>query len=122
MIYVHNVTCPTSTIFDIGFIGYYYQMALEYFARTEEKQRKLCHVVYFPVLGFRNWSDKVGASSRWSFDPNSAWCSIKTKTIRKTHPTLPSLGLFPLHITFGPHSRGYISRVDMEFATHYHWH
>ena len=58
MICVHNVTCRINTIFDIGFIGYYCQMALEYFARTEEKQRKLCHVVYFPVLGFRNWSNK----------------------------------------------------------------
>ena len=29
-----------------------------------------------------------GASSRWLFRPNSAWCSIETMTIGKTHPTL----------------------------------
>ena len=33
---------------------------------------------------------KWGASSRWSFGPNSAWCSIETTTIGKTQPTLES--------------------------------
>ena len=28
---------------------------------------------------------KWGASSRWSFGPNSAWGSLETKTIGKTH-------------------------------------
>ena len=31
---------------------------------------------------------KGGAFSRWSFDPNSAWGSIETMTIGKTHLTL----------------------------------
>ena len=31
---------------------------------------------------------KWGASSRWSFDPNSAWGCIETTTIEMTHPTL----------------------------------
>ena len=31
---------------------------------------------------------KRGASSRWSFRPNSAWGSIETATIGKTHPTV----------------------------------
>ena len=31
---------------------------------------------------------KLDASSRWSFGPNSAWGSITTMTIGKTHPTL----------------------------------
>ena len=31
---------------------------------------------------------KWGASSRLSFDPNSAWGSIETTTIGKAHPTL----------------------------------
>ena len=31
---------------------------------------------------------KWGASSRWSFGPNSAWNSIWTTTIGKTYPTL----------------------------------
>ena len=31
---------------------------------------------------------KWGASFRWSFDPNSAWSSIETMTIGKTHPSL----------------------------------
>ena len=31
---------------------------------------------------------KWGASSRWSFRPNSAWGSKETTTIGKTHPTL----------------------------------
>ena len=31
---------------------------------------------------------KWGASSRWSFHPNSAWRSIETMTIGKTHPSL----------------------------------
>ena len=113
MICALNVTCRTSTIFDIGFIGYYCQMALEYFVRTEEKQRKLCHVVYFPALGFRNWSDKLGASSRWSFGPNPASWSKETTTIKKTHPTLPSLGLSPLHITFQGPIRGVIFQGSM---------
>ena len=37
---------------------------------------------------------KWGASSQWSFGPNSAWGSIEMTTIGKTHPTLPSLGHF----------------------------
>ena len=57
MICALNATCRTNIIFDIGFIGYYYQMELEYFVRTEEKLRKLCHVVYFLVLEFRNRSN-----------------------------------------------------------------
>ena len=31
---------------------------------------------------------KWGASLQWSFGPNSAWGSIETATIGKTHPTL----------------------------------
>ena len=31
---------------------------------------------------------KWGASSRWSFRPNSAWGSIETTNLAKTHPTL----------------------------------
>ena len=33
---------------------------------------------------------KWGASSRWTFDPNSAWESIGMMTIGKTSPTLIS--------------------------------
>ena len=36
----------------------------------------------------RFWDLKWGASSRWSFGPNSAWWSIETTIIRKAHPTL----------------------------------
>ena len=36
-------------------------------------------------------TDKVGASSRWSFGPNSAWGRRETTTIRKTHSTLYSI-------------------------------
>ena len=31
---------------------------------------------------------KKGASLRWSFRPNSAWGSLETTVIGKTHPTL----------------------------------
>ena len=33
-------------------------------------------------------SVKWGAPSQWSFRPNSAWGSLKTTTIARTHPTL----------------------------------
>ena len=56
MICVLNATCQTSITFDIDFIVYYYQMELEYFARTEEKLRRLYHVVYFLVPEFRKRS------------------------------------------------------------------
>ena len=39
-----------------------------------------------PLFGRENL--KWGASSRWSFRPNSAWGSIETTTIRETHPAL----------------------------------
>ena len=34
---------------------------------------------------------KWGATSRWSLGPNSAWSSIETMIIGKTHPTLLQL-------------------------------
>ena len=44
----------------------------------------------FWFLHLRKFSFKLkwGASSRWSFGSNSAWSSIETTTIGKTHPTL----------------------------------
>ena len=38
-----------------------------------------------------------GAPSRWSFGPNSAWSSIETMAIGKTHPTLfvKTMPLYP---------------------------
>ena len=44
-------------------------------------------LLYFGYLCNLKW----GASSRWSFRPNSTWGSIETSTIRKTHPTLQLL-------------------------------
>ena len=46
-----------------------------------------------------------GASSRWSFGPNSALVSIETKTIGKTHPTLQVLvQLIIKHLTGKDHT------------------
>ena len=36
---------------------------------------------------------KLGASSRWSFDPTSAWDCTETKIIGKRIPPYPSLPL-----------------------------
>ena len=37
---------------------------------------------------------KWGASSRWSFRPNSVWGSVGTTTIGKTNPTLWHINRF----------------------------
>ena len=39
---------------------------------------------------------KWGASSRWSFGPNSVWGSVETMTIGKTHPNLIPLFIVSL--------------------------
>ena len=60
--------------------------------RSFEIERKLSNfkpsIKTFKLI-FRNI--KWGASSRWSFDPNSAWGSIGTMTIGKTHSSLYSM-------------------------------
>ena len=54
-----------------------------------------------PSYGFNHYHKnlKWGASSRWSFCPNSAWSSIETTTIGKTHPTveLKIVGIRPIY-------------------------
>ena len=48
----------------------------------------------YPIFqGFRMIT-KVGAFSRWSYRPTSAWGSIETITMSKTHPTLTYFYLF----------------------------
>ena len=52
-----------------------------------------CHSAYFLQIRLNlrpKQSVKWGASSRWSFRPNSAWSSTETTTIGKTHPTFYS--------------------------------
>ena len=42
----------------------------------------------YSLTDYKNKKLKWGASSRWSFRPNSVWGSIETMTIWKPHPTL----------------------------------
>ena len=48
----------------------------------------LPHKIGFVYYSNFIWNIKWGASSRWSFRPNSTWGRIETMTIAKTHPAL----------------------------------
>ena len=49
------------------------------------------HIEWSIKMVYIHTVSKVGVSSRWSFRPNSAWGSIETMTMEKTHPTLKLL-------------------------------
>ena len=46
---------------------------------------------------------KWGASSRWLFRPNFTCCSIETRTIGKTHPTLSATKLLLIYLNLVLH-------------------
>ena len=72
---------------------------LSYDSRSNEKVNSgQIKVIWINHDNFKKWPRfreviepfidqlKRGTSSRWSFGPNSAWGSIETTTMGKTHP------------------------------------
>ena len=72
------------------------KLVLVFALETKEFYNFEINHIVLPFNGFydvysKSWLKyiiKRGASSRWSFRPNSAWGRIETTTIAKTHPTL----------------------------------
>ena len=72
------------------------KLVLVFALETKEFYNFEINHIVLPFNGFydvysKSWLKyiiKRGASSRWSFRPNSAWGTIETTTIAKAHPTL----------------------------------
>ena len=66
---------------------------------TETVHRTVGNVtVSWTITG--NHELKWSGRSRWLFRPNSAWGSKETTAIRKTHPTLVKVNLWPINEFF----------------------
>ena len=72
--------CHKMTIWIYYVKDYYYMVCLKVYYHIK---LDLCTTVTACI-----WNIKWGASSRWSFRPNSVWGRIETMTIAKTPPTL----------------------------------